>query len=394
MSPAASVRVRTPVRIGSALFPSPLLTPTDSMAPVGDGLDETLDALSAHGPSCLVIDDLARSDLELLSWSGTATHLRSIAAYLARVSDGEAEYLVARGLDGAPVAKTGIDYSERPGAGTILQLATHPQLQRLGLATTLISAAEERIRRRGLGLARMSVEDDNPRARALYERLGYRPVGRSTESWEAERDDGSLYLYTTTVTDLEKDLSDQRQPEYPDPMSVVAYDPQWPELFQMIGGRLRHELGDIALRIDHIGSTAVPGLDAKPIIDIQISVAALEPTEAYRAALERCGFVWREDNPELTKRYFRERPGERRTHIHVRRAGSFDEQFALLFRDYLISHPDDAGRYATMKRSLSPLLGTDRHAYTESKGPLIWEIIRTAEEWAQLSGWEPGPSDA
>ena len=114
-------------------------------------------------------------------------------------------------------------------------------------------------------------------------------------------------------------------------LTVLEHDPEWSARFAELGGRLRSALGAVALRIDHIGSTAVPGLAAKPIIDVQVSVASLEPVDPYRSALEECGFVWRTDNPERTKRYFRERPGDRRTHVHVRRAGSFSEQFALLF---------------------------------------------------------------
>src|SRR4051812_21697689 len=108
---------------------------------------------------------------------------------------------------------------------------------------------------------------------------------------------------------------------------VVPYDHHWPALFAQLGTTLRNELGETALRIDHIGSTSVPGLDAKPIIDMQISVAAFEPLAAYRLPLERLGYLFRADNPEQTKRYFREAPGQRRTHIHVRRAGSWAEQF-------------------------------------------------------------------
>lgn len=175
---------------------------------------------------------------------------------------------------------------------------------------------------------------------------------------------------------------------------VAPYDPSWPALFAELGARLRTELGERATRIDHIGSTSVPGLDAKPIIDIQISVAALDPVDAYRAQIEASGFAWRADNPELTKRYFRETPGTRRTHIHVRRAGSFSEQFALLFRDYLRIHRDRADEYARLKHELAPLLRTERNAYVEAKGPFIWETIRLADEWAQMTGWEPGPSDA
>jgi GrpB-like predicted nucleotidyltransferase (UPF0157 family) len=179
-----------------------------------------------------------------------------------------------------------------------------------------------------------------------------------------------------------------------DPAAVVPYDPAWPTIFGAIGARLRQELGSTALRIDHIGSMAVPGLDAKPIVDIQISVASLEPVHSYRPALERAGFTWRADNPERTKRYFRERPGERRTHIHVRRAGSFSEQLALLFRDYLRAHPAPARRYAVEKHRLAHLLATDRQAYVAGKDPVIWEIIRQADAWAQQTGWAPGPSDA
>lgn len=179
----------------------------------------------------------------------------------------------------------------------------------------------------------------------------------------------------------------------PDPIIVVPYDPAWPSQFDALGGRLRAALGGLALRIDHIGSTAVPGLAAKPVIDVQISVAALEPVAAYRSAIESAGFVWRSDNPDLTKRYFREAAGPR-THIHVRRLGSWAEQFALLFRDYLRRHPAEAASYAAHKRALAAAHHADREAYTDAKEPFIWEVMRRASAWSQTSGWEPGPSDA
>lgn len=176
---------------------------------------------------------------------------------------------------------------------------------------------------------------------------------------------------------------------------VVDYEPEWPTLFLDLGGQLRNALGDVALRIDHIGSTAVPGLAAKPILDVQISVEAFEPLESYRRPLEGVGFVHRADNPELTKRYFRESPGARRTHIHVRRAGSFSEQFALLFREYLRFHADRADDYASLKRSLADRFSgpEQRQDYVDAKVPFIWETIRSADDWAQVTGWEPPPSD-
>ena len=180
-----------------------------------------------------------------------------------------------------------------------------------------------------------------------------------------------------------------------DGVVVVAYREEWPTLFAGVGQRLRRELGDVALRIDHIGSTAVPGLDAKPVIDVQVSVASFEPLAVYREPIERAGFVHRADNPELTKRYFRERPGERRTHVHVRRAGSFSEQFALLFREYLRAHHEHAATYAALKHSLASRFGQpgQRHDYVEAKGPFIWATIQLADDWAQRTGWQPPPSD-
>ncbi|MBN1661165.1 MAG: GrpB family protein [Anaerolineae bacterium] len=179
-----------------------------------------------------------------------------------------------------------------------------------------------------------------------------------------------------------------------DPIIVVPYDPAWPVLFDELGGRLRLVLGNAALRIDHVGSTSVPGLAAKPVIDIQISVASFEPLDAYRLPLEVAGFAWRPDNPDLTKRYFREMPGRWRTHVHVQRAGSLGEQLTLVFRDYLRAHLDDARHYAELKYRLAEEYRDDRGNYTDSKGPFIWQILRKATRWSQDTGWQPGPSDA
>jgi len=179
-----------------------------------------------------------------------------------------------------------------------------------------------------------------------------------------------------------------------DRVVIVPYDPEWPKTFAKLGLSLRNALGDIALRIDHIGSTAIPGLAAKPTIDIQISVASIEPVDPFRIPLASLGYEWKADNPELTKRYFREKSGERNVHIHVRPGGSFREQYAILFRDYVRSHDQDAQRYAELKYRFADEFGEDRLGYADAKAPLIWEIMRKADEWAASIGWEPGPSDA
>ncbi len=174
---------------------------------------------------------------------------------------------------------------------------------------------------------------------------------------------------------------------------IVEYNPAWPARFAGIGAELRRALGDVALRIDHIGSTSVPGLAAKPIVDVQVSVRWLEPVAPFRDPLVGIGLVYRAENPERTKRYFREAPGQPRTHIHVRRAGSFSEQFALLFRDFLRADQRAASDYVAIKRTLAQQYRHDGQAYTDAKAPFCWKIIERADEWAQRIGWEPGPSD-
>jgi GrpB-like predicted nucleotidyltransferase (UPF0157 family) len=177
-------------------------------------------------------------------------------------------------------------------------------------------------------------------------------------------------------------------------VELVPYSSEWPQRFEQLSRSFRRALGDVAVRIDHIGSTAVPGLAAKPIIDIQISVRDFEPLDAYRVPLEQLGYVFRTDNTERTKRYFREPPRTPRTHVHVRRVGSWAEQFALLFRDYLRAHNDDARRYEVLKSELAERYRHDRDGYTEAKEPFIWEVMGRADRWSQEVGWMPGPSDA
>jgi GrpB-like predicted nucleotidyltransferase (UPF0157 family) len=190
-------------------------------------------------------------------------------------------------------------------------------------------------------------------------------------------------------------LAAKPEAQISEPIVVVAYDPLWPTEFTHLAASLREALCSVAVRIDHIGSTAVPGLVAKPAIDIQVSVQSLEPTEVFRAPLERLGYRFRSDNLERTKRYFREPPGNRRTHLHVRRHGSWNEQFALLFRDYLRVHPDAAARYGELKLILADrfVRPDERQAYVEAKVSIIWATMREADAWAKATGWQPGLSD-
>ncbi|MEK4251731.1 GrpB family protein [Paenibacillus sp. FSL W7-1287] len=178
-----------------------------------------------------------------------------------------------------------------------------------------------------------------------------------------------------------------------DQWRIAPYNTEWITSFDDIGTQLREVLQEQAVRIDHVGSTSIAGLEAKPIIDIQISVVNYEDVFSYKSNIESIGFQLREENPDKTKRYFREIPGARRTHIHVRQAGSFSEQVTLLFRDYLRVHPEDCKRYAEEKHRLMSLYKHDRPKYVEGKGPIVWDIIKLAHIWSQEVGWKPGSCD-
>lgn len=161
--------------------------------------------LDAVGPEGLRLDDLRLDDLEAIDWA-EPLHLAYVAEALKRVAGGEVDYLAVRAPAGLPVAMGGIDFAVRPGAGTLWQLLTHPELRGLGLGSRLVAAAETRMRRRGCRYAVLGVEDDNHRARALYERLGYVPFGREVDSWLQTGSTGAPELYETEVTLLRKML--------------------------------------------------------------------------------------------------------------------------------------------------------------------------------------------
>lgn len=154
----------------------------------------------------LTIRDLTREDLPACRWAGSATHLAAIAAALERTDSGEVDYLTACLPSGWPVGLGAIDYARRSGAGTLWMLEVHPGMQSCGIGTHLVDAAEQRIRDRGLKRAELSVEVDNPRARALYERLGYAAYGSEPDAWDAVAEDGSVFRYQTVCTLMRKNL--------------------------------------------------------------------------------------------------------------------------------------------------------------------------------------------
>jgi len=156
----------------------------------------------------MTIRDLRADDLDQIGWSGSPCHIASVREQLGRVSCGEVEYLVACPPSGLPVGKLGIDFVKRADAGTMYQASVYAALQSCGIGTVLVAEAERRIRARGRQHAELGVEHDNPRARALYERLGYVPYGDEPAEWDEQGPDGVVARYRTTCTMMRKRLHD------------------------------------------------------------------------------------------------------------------------------------------------------------------------------------------
>jgi GrpB-like predicted nucleotidyltransferase (UPF0157 family) len=166
----------------------------------------------------------------------------------------------------------------------------------------------------------------------------------------------------------------------PEAIVIEEYDPAWPKKFEEERVLLEGVFPETAV-IEHIGSTAVPGLAAKPIIDIVIGVSRLDEAEARVQDLALLGYEYVPEYeasiPE--RRYFRKpRHGIREYHLHCVLTGSDFWRRHLAFRNYLRVHPEEAGAYATLKKQLAAVAANDRVGYTDGKGPFIGAILRKA----------------
>ena len=140
-------------------------------------------------------------------------------------------------------------------------------------------------------------------------------------------------------------------------IEVVPHSPLWPIMFAEEASRIRKEFGASALRVSHVGSTSVPGLDAKPVIDIQVSVASLEQRDALDAHMRRLGYTHMDLGAFDAVYPFFKRPATWPSthHVHLCAAGSAEERQHLAFRDYLRSNPEACARYVALKRHLATL---------------------------------------
>ncbi|WP_006246192.1 dephospho-CoA kinase [Mycolicibacterium tusciae] len=202
---------------------------------------------------------------------------------------------------------------------------------------------------------------------------------------------------------------DNGQPARSAPV-LVPSDPSWPDQARRIAARLNTACGHRAVRIDHIGSTAVPGVDAKDVIDMQVTVASLEMADELADPLASAGYVSRPISADVSKPDARSTvaafdhtndeslwhkrlhcsadPG-RPTNVHIRVDGWPGQQFALLFVDWLRANPSVQADYLALKRRVAAEAHADAGAYADAKEPWFLDAYRRAWEWADTMGWRP-----
>lgn len=275
------------------------------------------------------------------------------------------------------------------------------------LVVVVHAPVEERVRRlaadRGMteeeARARIAAQADDDARRAAADVWLDNDGHRDALLAEVDR------LWRERLVPFEEHLRRER-PRAPMPVGLVPPDPRWPEQYARLAGRIRRAAGQVAgdpaaVRVDHVGSTSVPGLAARDVLDIQLGMASLELADALRPALREAGFVevpWlRRDTPtpaEPDAEHWRKLvytsadPG-RPANLHVRPIGSPGWRNTLLFRDWLRAEEAARMEYVELKRRLAEehAVDPDTSAYAGAKEPWFDTALPRAEAWAQAAGW-------
>ena len=208
-------------------------------------------------------------------------------------------------------------------------------------------------------------------------------------------------LWQDRLVPFEENKRRRAVQRYEGGVQILPYDPRWPHRFERLAARLRHVLGDEAIGIEHIGSTAVPGLAAKNVIDVQIGVADLEVADRFAQRLVDAGFPpipihydmpkpFAPDRSDWEKRLHAGADPENLCHVHIRRDGSPGWFVALAMRDFLREFPNERDEYARVKRELAASTGNVEE-YAELKDPWFDQVWPRIEEWARDAGFGVPP---
>ena len=165
-----------------------------------------------------------------------------------------------------------------------------------------------------------------------------------------------------------------------DPIAVVPYSDEWPATFETLRASVRNALGVVGRRVEHIGSTSVPGLPAKPIIDIDVVIERGDQLDEVIERLTAVGYVFQGDKGVTGRYAFESPPGSPDHHLYVCVEGSRELRRHLLCRDYLRRHREEAEAYGKLKQELAQRHPDDRVAYTDGKSEWIARALRLASE--------------
>jgi GrpB-like predicted nucleotidyltransferase (UPF0157 family) len=161
-------------------------------------------------------------------------------------------------------------------------------------------------------------------------------------------------------------------------IEIVDYDPGWPAVFTGLRDGIAEALGGLARRIEHVGSTAVPGLAAKPVVDLTVVIDDRDHLPAVIGRLDALGYRHEGDLGVAGREAFATPPGAPAHHLYVCAPDNRNLAEVLAFRDYLRTHPDTARAYAELKRFLAERFGDDRAGYTAAKSAFITRVVATA----------------
>jgi GrpB-like predicted nucleotidyltransferase (UPF0157 family) len=164
---------------------------------------------------------------------------------------------------------------------------------------------------------------------------------------------------------------------------LVPYTAEWKRYFELEKASLQAVLGSNILDIQHVGSTSIPGMIAKPIVDIAIAVVDFEEARVCIPLIEGLGYVYRGEFGIPHRHYF-VKGDPRVAHIHMSEITSITWRNLLLFRDYLCWHPKIAEEYAQLKQSLARQFPQDREAYLDGKNAFVERVIRLASAWDEI----------
>ena len=174
-------------------------------------------------------------------------------------------------------------------------------------------------------------------------------------------------------------MESSRLPEAP--IEIVPYDSAWPRRFEeeqrVVAEAIRSWMVGT---IEHVGSTAVPGLAAKPVIDIMVGVKDLDSSRPAIPVVEALGYCYAPYRPHEVHWFCKPSPAFRTHHLHLMPFGTRLWRDRLAFRDYLRTHPETAAEYAELKRKLADQYRLDREKYTDAKGPFIARIVELAKD--------------